>query len=82
MPMKFEYTLKDKIKDAAKDINDSVLTAYDTKREEIEQTIIPKSIMDSVTPEQTRRAEIIGLVIGAGILFVGVCIAVGWLYYS
>ena len=74
MAKKFIRTLKDEAKDIARNINDSTVLAYDVKRKEIEEKYIPPSVLGVLYPDEIRRAERVGLVIGFLIL---VAIAVG-----
>jgi hypothetical protein len=71
MTAKFKHTLADTVKDirkgavaTARDINDNTKLAYDVKRKEIEETMIPKSAMETLTPEEVRSAEQFGLFVG------------------
>ncbi len=70
MAKKFIRTLKDEAKDIARNINDNTVLAYDVKRKEIEEKYIPPSVMDVLYPDEIRRAERVGLVIGFVILVV------------
>jgi hypothetical protein len=78
MAKKFIRTLKDEAKDIARNINDSTVTAYDIKRKEIEEKYIPPSVMGVLYPEEVRRAERVGLVIGFICLLT---MAIGWWWF-
>lgn len=74
--MKFK---PDIIKDALKSMGDNTVTAYDVKRREIEETVIPKKYTKVLTEKEIRRAERIGLIAGIlGILAVFVMV-IWWL---
>jgi hypothetical protein len=77
MAKKFIRTLKDEAKDIARNINDSTVLAYDVKRKEIEEKYIPPSVLGVLYPDEIRRAERAGLVIGFLIL-VAIAVGVWW----
>jgi hypothetical protein len=77
MAKKFIRTLKDEAKDIARNINDSTVLAYDVKRREIEEKYIPPSVLGVLYPDEIRRAERVGLVIGFLIL-VAIAVGVWW----
>ena len=77
MTLKFKRTFADKLKDvkngaveSTRDINDNTKMAYDVKRKDIEDTMIPKSAMAILTPEEVRRAERVGLSIGFAVILI------------
>ena len=82
MGLKFKETLKDKVVNTAKNVNNDVLTAYDVKRREVEENNIPKWAKDALTPEEISRSQRLGLFVGAVVLvcfmLLVVLIIMGW----
>lgn len=66
--MKFKDDITTRVKDVARDIKDSTVTAYDVKRDEIRETSLHKNASKKLTPEEIARAERAGLVIGVMLL--------------
>lgn len=66
--MKFNDDIKTRVKDAARDIKDGAVYAYDGKKSEIEQMDLHKNAAAKLTPEEVRRAQGIGLAIGTATL--------------
>ena len=76
MPKKFIRTIKDEVKDVARDIKDNTVTAYDIKKRDIEDNVIPKSVLTLLTPEEIARSQRIGLVIGFTVLLAIIALVV------
>jgi hypothetical protein len=88
MPAKFKHTLADTVNDlkkgavaTARDINDSTKLAYDVKRKEIEETMIPKSAMETLTPQEIKNAELFGLFIGF-IVILMILFFISWWFFG
>jgi hypothetical protein len=64
MTKKFVRTMSDTVNDIRRDMN----TAYDIKRDEIEDKNIPKWAKDALTPDEIRRSQRIGLAFGVGVI--------------
>ena len=77
MAKKFIRTLKDEVKDIARNINDNTVMAYDVKKKEIEEKYIPPSVMGVLYPDEIKRAERIGLVVGF-LIVVTILVGVAW----
>ena len=75
MAKKFTNTIKDEVANAARDIKDNTVMTYEMKRAEIEEKYIPKSALAVLTPEEIKRAQRVGLVVGFVVL-IAVIIAV------
>jgi hypothetical protein len=65
------------VRNAASDMQSQTVSAYDIKRRDIEDNIIPKKAMAALTEAEVRRAERFGLVIGVMVI-IGAIIAVVW----
>ena len=77
MAKKFIRTLKDEVKDIARNINDNTVMAYDVKKKEIEEKYIPPSVMGVLYPEEIKRAERVGIVVGF-LVVVAILVGVAW----
>ena len=87
MTAKFKRTFSDTMNDikkgavaAAQDMSDNTKFAYDVKRKEIEEKHIPKFAKDALTPEEIRRSERAGLVVGMTIILVTIIIIAGYFW--
>ena len=92
MTKKFTYTLEDKLKSAvknvkdntkiaARDIKDNTVLAYDVKRKDIEDNVIPKSLLTVLTPEEIARSQRIGLFVGFVVL-IAIIFCVIWFFWG
>jgi hypothetical protein len=88
MTAKFKRTFSDTINDikkgavaAAQDMSDNTKFAYDVKRKEIEETMIPKSAMETLTPQEIKNAELFGLFIGF-IVILMILFFISWWFFG
>lgn len=77
MAKKFIRTIKDEVKDIARNINDNTIMAYDVKKKEIEEKYIPPSVLGVLYPDEIRRAERVGLFVGF-LIVVAILVGVAW----
>ena len=81
MTKKFIRTLKDEVKDVARDINNNTVMAYDIKKKDIEDEYIPKKLLTVLTPEEVKRAERAGLFVGF-VIIVAIVFCIIWFFWG
>lgn len=67
------------IKNKACDISDGAVLAYDMKRDEISKMPLHQKYAKVLTPDEVRRSQRIGLVIGMLVLLAAIVFVIWWL---